>query len=504
MTGEDIKLANARVDASGRAGGGKVLIGGDWGGGNPNKSLVDNPSAKLESFAIPTATTVSVDAGTTINASATGRGNGGKVVLWSDSRDHLRRNHPRPRRRARAATAVSWRPRATSCSNYSGTTDTRAPKGTVGTLLLDPEDFYVNCERTSTQLRSDSLGHLGERFGDPVSFEQRGALDVDIRNESGDIVVDAHVSWGTNNNGTTNNNSLTLSAFHDILFMSGSQCERTLARVISFCAPTTPERDRDSRFRRSPVATSTIARALERSPSTTTRADPKPNQIPEPDQLLLSSLPRRVGVFGQQSSQLTAYMLVNNATTCRPSARISAAPMRWAAASARPASPGSLRERLSPDCSTAMAGSAPVPRSATITPSATRASPQPTRRSRCSRSSRAARRSAISTSPTSTSRGLEASYSSAHSPARTTARSAMFISSAARSPADRKRVWWQAAWSQRTKASSKTPARQPMSASARTASSAASPASTAARSCSRPRPGRSPPPARAISAVSPG
>ena len=85
VTGEDIKLASARVDASGRAGGGKVLIGGDWGGGNPNKGLVANPSAKLESFVIPTATTVSIDAATTINASATGRGNGGKVVLWSDS-----------------------------------------------------------------------------------------------------------------------------------------------------------------------------------------------------------------------------------------------------------------------------------------------------------------------------------------------------------------------------------------------------------------------------------
>ena len=38
VSGEDIKLAAAKVDASGRAGGGKVLIGGDWGGGKPNTS----------------------------------------------------------------------------------------------------------------------------------------------------------------------------------------------------------------------------------------------------------------------------------------------------------------------------------------------------------------------------------------------------------------------------------------------------------------------------------
>jgi hypothetical protein len=40
VSGEDIKLTAARIDASGRAGGGKVLIGGDWGGGNPKTSLV--------------------------------------------------------------------------------------------------------------------------------------------------------------------------------------------------------------------------------------------------------------------------------------------------------------------------------------------------------------------------------------------------------------------------------------------------------------------------------
>ena len=60
------------------------MIGGDWGGGNPDKSLVNNQSAVLDGSAIPTATTVSVDAATTIDASAKDSGNGGKVILWSD------------------------------------------------------------------------------------------------------------------------------------------------------------------------------------------------------------------------------------------------------------------------------------------------------------------------------------------------------------------------------------------------------------------------------------
>ena len=48
VTGEHIAVAGANIDASGRAGGGKVLIGGDWAGGKPDTSLVSNQSAKLE------------------------------------------------------------------------------------------------------------------------------------------------------------------------------------------------------------------------------------------------------------------------------------------------------------------------------------------------------------------------------------------------------------------------------------------------------------------------
>src|SRR5882757_4013222 len=49
-----IKLASAKIDASGKAGGGKVLIGGDWAGGHPTSGLVNNQSAKLENFLVPT------------------------------------------------------------------------------------------------------------------------------------------------------------------------------------------------------------------------------------------------------------------------------------------------------------------------------------------------------------------------------------------------------------------------------------------------------------------
>ncbi len=102
VSGEHIKLKQANLDASGRRGGGKVMIGGDWGGGNPNKSLVkNNQSATLENYAIGTATTVTIDGRTTINASATRprrRRQGGDLVRHPN---HLCRNYSGARRRER-------------------------------------------------------------------------------------------------------------------------------------------------------------------------------------------------------------------------------------------------------------------------------------------------------------------------------------------------------------------------------------------------------------------
>src|SRR5262252_2533671 len=207
VTGENIKLASARIDASGRKGGGMVLIGGDWGGGSPNKGLVANPSAKLESFVVPTATTVSVDAGTTINASARGRGNGGKVVLWSDSETTFA-GTILARGGAKGGDGGFVETSSHKLLNYSGTTDTRAPKGTVGTLLLDPENFSIvfSCDgpcqsnETTANIIQNQLAVQNVVIATNNNPQLTG---------NGDIFVNTSINWGTNN-------SLTLSAYRNI------------------------------------------------------------------------------------------------------------------------------------------------------------------------------------------------------------------------------------------------------------------------------------------------
>jgi len=72
ITADAIKLeSTAKLDATGAKGGGDILVGGDWQG-----------SGDLQQ-----ATKVTVESGAVLDASATERGDGGKVVVWSDVSD---------------------------------------------------------------------------------------------------------------------------------------------------------------------------------------------------------------------------------------------------------------------------------------------------------------------------------------------------------------------------------------------------------------------------------
>ena len=128
LLGDRVGLfGTAQVDASGRDGGGKVLIGGDFQGSN---AAVRNASQTV------------VSAATQIDANATGHGNGGRVIVWSDG-----------------TTVAQGKINATGGStggdggfvevsgkqtlSFSAQVDTRAALGSMGTLLLDPTDLDV-------------------------------------------------------------------------------------------------------------------------------------------------------------------------------------------------------------------------------------------------------------------------------------------------------------------------------------------------------------------------
>jgi filamentous hemagglutinin family protein len=68
VLGQQISVINAKIDASGDRGGGQVHIGGDYQGKGSRQH----------------ADTVHVNEGSNINVSATGAGNGGTAIVWSD------------------------------------------------------------------------------------------------------------------------------------------------------------------------------------------------------------------------------------------------------------------------------------------------------------------------------------------------------------------------------------------------------------------------------------
>jgi filamentous hemagglutinin family protein len=122
VLGDQVTLSDAaRIDASGALGGGTVLVGGDYQGKN---AAVQNASA------------TTVAAGARIDASARERGDGGKVVVWSDGATAY--NGVVLARGGASGGDGGLVETSGHTLHNGGKVDTRAPKGRTGNWLLDP------------------------------------------------------------------------------------------------------------------------------------------------------------------------------------------------------------------------------------------------------------------------------------------------------------------------------------------------------------------------------
>jgi len=129
VLGERVALLDqARIDASGTTGGGKIRVGGDYQGKNA---------------AVKNAKRTHVGAGVTMAADAGERGDGGTVIVWADE----------DTRYFGAISAVGGEGGGNggmaevsgkTYLDYSGTADLRAAAGVAGTLLLDPADLTIS------------------------------------------------------------------------------------------------------------------------------------------------------------------------------------------------------------------------------------------------------------------------------------------------------------------------------------------------------------------------
>lgn len=195
VTGDTIALVGADVRAVNANDGGTILIGGGWQGKDP-----DVRNAKV----------VAVDSKTVLNASAADGanvvGNGGTVVTWADQRTQFAgKNFAR----GGAAGGNGGRVEVSGKQylDYTGATNTLAPKGLAGELLLDPVDICI----TSAAL---CLGGAGwSRVTTAVLANDLAGGTVNITTGAGAGNGDIAIESAFN---STQTNRLNLNASRDI------------------------------------------------------------------------------------------------------------------------------------------------------------------------------------------------------------------------------------------------------------------------------------------------
>jgi filamentous hemagglutinin family protein len=147
LSGRTIELQNgARLEAMGSSGGGSVLVGGDWQG----------------SGTLAQATTVRMDGGASIDASATQQGNGGRVVLWSDVRKQDSQTTAGGSISARGGAQGGAGGQVETSGHQLDVSGLRvnagATHGAAGQWLLDPFDYTIDLLAANAIMNGLQLG----------------------------------------------------------------------------------------------------------------------------------------------------------------------------------------------------------------------------------------------------------------------------------------------------------------------------------------------------------
>ncbi len=203
LEGDDITLSStSKTNAKGATGGGEILIGGDWQGSGD----------------IHQATTVTMESGAEVDASATDNGDGGKVVLWSDITDAQSVTEVHGEIKAQSGTN-GGRGGKVETSGYALDVEgievsTVASDGSAGTWLLDPEAYNIAAsggDITGASIATSLLSTNVEIFGTGAPFSLQVNDDI-LYTGAGD-------------------RTLTLKAVGDINFYSGKTIDSSTGKL---------------------------------------------------------------------------------------------------------------------------------------------------------------------------------------------------------------------------------------------------------------------------------
>ncbi len=190
-------MGNARIDASGQRGGGRVLVGGDYQGKN---SAVLNAKQSY----------VSKDA--RISADALASGNGGKIIVWGN--DTTRVYGTLSARGGAASGKGGFVETSGHFLDVAGArVDTRAAHGTAGFWQLDPANILVTSFLSGP---SASLGDVSAFANAPGADSE---IDADLlSNATSNVLLQAthDITFYTGVNNTNDGVSLTAQAGNNI------------------------------------------------------------------------------------------------------------------------------------------------------------------------------------------------------------------------------------------------------------------------------------------------
>ncbi|MBW0167484.1 MAG: CHAT domain-containing protein [Vulcanococcus sp.] len=227
VVGDHVALAEtARITASGENSGGLIQLGGSWQNSNS---------------AIRQAIKTTVASGARVDASATQRGDGGTIVVWSDIKD--------PASTTRAYGAFSANGgidggdggRIETSGHYLDVAgiqiSTSSVNGKTGLWLLDPTDILISSSVTTslslnTAFNSADPDVYTDIMGDTVSTLSAADLKAALLNSSVEVTTASATACPTNTTcgtityatgalidlGTQTSNTLTLKADKNIVF----------------------------------------------------------------------------------------------------------------------------------------------------------------------------------------------------------------------------------------------------------------------------------------------
>ena len=198
--------ADSRIDASGDAGGGTALVGGNFKGLGPEQNALNT----------------TVAAGSRIDANARSSGKGGQVAVWSNGTTAF---NGKITARGGSASGDGGAVETSGKTLKIGSeamVNTLAPKGTAGDWLLDPQDFRIGGYTPGdgdidAALITNALSssNVTIKTGPTFSCNIANCSSSGSQSGNGDIILVDGSSIGS---GWSSNTVLTLSAYRNIVF----------------------------------------------------------------------------------------------------------------------------------------------------------------------------------------------------------------------------------------------------------------------------------------------